>query len=281
MDVRKTVTDAGYIAIGLGVMGYQQAPDPAPRAQRKLDAVPARVADRGREVQGFLAEGTRQIGARGTAARGQRRGAGAHRRSAGCRSRRRGRQAGRARRRAGAGQLGELPERVVQVIEPVAARVRELHRHRGLSPDSRNRTTEHGPGRTFRACSLPLPAVSAPPVSSPGSCAPCRRATSSPIVNTGRRRRVPRPLRLPRPRLGHLHARRRVERRAGLGPRGRDLRHARRARALRRPHLVPARRQGPRHPPLPHAAAARGRDALRGDGRDRRGPGASASGCCR
>ncbi|HTD50126.1 MAG TPA: hypothetical protein VK771_05970, partial [Acidimicrobiia bacterium] len=24
MDVRKTVTDAGYIAIGLGVMGYQQ-----------------------------------------------------------------------------------------------------------------------------------------------------------------------------------------------------------------------------------------------------------------
>ena len=25
MDVKKTVTDAGYIAIGLGVMGYQQA----------------------------------------------------------------------------------------------------------------------------------------------------------------------------------------------------------------------------------------------------------------
>ena len=49
-----------------------------------------------------------------------------------------------------------------------------------------------------------------------------------------RRRRVPRPVRLSRPRLGHLHARRRVERRAGLGPRRRDVRDARRAAALRR-----------------------------------------------
>ena len=38
----------------------------------------------------------------------------------------------------------------------------------------------------------------------------------------------------------------------GLGPGGRDVRHDRRARPLRRGHLVPARRPRPRHAPLPH-----------------------------
>ena len=72
MDVRKTVTDAGYIAIGLGVMGYQQTQIRRRELTTKLGAVPAkfgsvpgRFEERGREVQGFLAEGSRQIGARG------------------------------------------------------------------------------------------------------------------------------------------------------------------------------------------------------------------------
>ncbi len=38
--------------------------------------------------------------------------------------------------------------------------------------------------------------------------------------------------------------------------------------ALRRRHLVPARRQGSRDPPLPHRSPARGRAALGGHGRD-------------
>src|SRR6476469_1392212 len=107
MDVRKTVTDAGYIAIGLGVMGYQQTQIRRRELAGKLGAVPGRFEERGREVQGFLAEGSRQIGARGVAARG------------------RAEQQVRATV-SRVQELGEeVAERVVQVIEPVAARVRE------------------------------------------------------------------------------------------------------------------------------------------------------------
>jgi hypothetical protein len=126
MDVRKTVTDAGYIAIGLGVMGYQQGQTRRRELTGKLDTVTDRVGERGREVQGFLAEGSRQVGARGIAARD------------------RAEEQVRVTviRVHGLGtdvakfvepvveqvqsQLGELPEKVVQVIEPVAARVRVL-----------------------------------------------------------------------------------------------------------------------------------------------------------
>src|SRR5476649_2222427 len=69
MDVRKTVTDAGYIAIGLGVMGYQQAQTRRRELTGKLDAVTDHVGARSREVQGFLSEGSRQVGSRGVAAR--------------------------------------------------------------------------------------------------------------------------------------------------------------------------------------------------------------------
>ena len=65
-------------------------------------------------------------------------------------------------------------------------------------------------------------------------------------------------LRLPRPRLGHLHARRRVQPRAGLGPRRRDVRDPRRARALRRPTpgSGSATRTSPRTSSAPSACAA-------------------------
>jgi ElaB/YqjD/DUF883 family membrane-anchored ribosome-binding protein len=125
MDVRKTVTDAGYIAIGLGVMGYQQTQIRRRELTTKLGAVPAKVEERGREVQGFLAEGTRQIGARGVAARGR---AEDQVKATVSRVQELGDEvAKRVEPVVGQvqSQIGDLPERVVQVIEPVAARVRE------------------------------------------------------------------------------------------------------------------------------------------------------------
>ena len=125
MDVRKTVTDAGYIAIGLGVMGYQQTQTRRRELTTKLGAVPAKFEERGREVQGFLAEGTRQIGARGVAARDR---AEDQVRSTVTKVQELG---GEVAKRVEPvveqvqAQLGDLPERVVQVIEPVAAKVRE------------------------------------------------------------------------------------------------------------------------------------------------------------
>ena len=105
MDVRKTVTDAGYIAIGLGVMGYQQAQIRRRELHHASSAqCPAAFEERGREVQGFLAEGSRQIGARGVAARGRAEDQVRDNGVTGAGARRRGRQARRARRRARAGR---------------------------------------------------------------------------------------------------------------------------------------------------------------------------------
>ena len=126
MDVKKTVSDAGYIAIGLGVMGYQQAQTRRRELTSRLDTASGKVSDRGREVQGFVAEGTRQIGARGSAAKGR---AEDQVRSQVEKLQEFGTEV--ARRVEPVvdqvqGQLGQVPERVVQVIEPLTARVREL-----------------------------------------------------------------------------------------------------------------------------------------------------------
>ena len=126
MDLRKTVTDAGYIAIGLGVMGYQQTQTRRRELTGKLDSVTGQVSARGREVQGFLAEGTRQVGARGVAAKdraeGQVRITVIKVHGLGTEVAKRVEPVvGQAQT-----QLGDLPERMVQVIEPLAARVREL-----------------------------------------------------------------------------------------------------------------------------------------------------------
>src|SRR5690242_1781121 len=125
MDVRKAVTDAGYIVIGLGVMGYQQTQTRRRELTSKFGAVPAKFEERGREVQGFLAEGSRQIGARGLAARDR-----AEEQVRATVSRVQGLGGEVAKRVEPVvgqvqSQLGDLPERVVQVIEPVAAKVRE------------------------------------------------------------------------------------------------------------------------------------------------------------
>jgi hypothetical protein len=130
MDVRKTATDAGYIAIGLGVMGYQQAQTRRRELTGKLDTVTDHLGARRREVHGFLAEGTRQVGARGVAARDQ---AEAQVRDTVTTTIVKVHSfgtevvqyvepvVGQVQT-----QLGDIPEKVVQVIEPVAARVRGI-----------------------------------------------------------------------------------------------------------------------------------------------------------
>ena len=130
MDVRKTATDAGYIAIGLGVMGYQQAQTRRRELTGKLDAVTDHLGARSREVHGFVTEGSRQVGARGVAAKDQ-----AEEQvrntvtttvvkvhSFGTEIVQRVEPAvGQVQN-----QVCELPEKVVQVIEPLTARVREF-----------------------------------------------------------------------------------------------------------------------------------------------------------
>jgi gas vesicle protein len=129
-DVRKTFVDAGYIAIGLGVMGYQQAQERGrelrTRATEMTDQVEHCIAERVREVQNFVAEGSRQV----------------DRRSRLARQRAEDQARATVARATGLGsevtkrvepvvaqvqaQVSELPERVVQAMEPVAARVREF-----------------------------------------------------------------------------------------------------------------------------------------------------------
>jgi hypothetical protein len=126
MDVRKTATDAGYIAIGLGVMGYQQAQSRRRELTGKLDTVTDQVGARTREVHGFVTEGTRQVGARGVAARDRAQGQihmtviKVHGLGSDVAQR-----VEPVREQVQA-QLGDIPERMVQAIEPVAAKVRGL-----------------------------------------------------------------------------------------------------------------------------------------------------------
>jgi hypothetical protein len=106
-------------------MGYQQTQIRRRELTHKLGAVPAKVDERGREVRGFLAEGTRQIGARGGAARGR---AEEQVKATVSRVQELGDEVAKLVEPVVGqvqSQLGDLPERVVQVIEPVAARVRE------------------------------------------------------------------------------------------------------------------------------------------------------------
>ena len=118
-NAQKSLTDAGYIVIGLGVMGYQQAQLRARAAQKRAGEAGTYVADRARGVRGTIdtqAQSARtqaETQVRNTVAR-----AGALRDEVGKRVEP---VVGQAK-----AQLGELPERVVQAMEPVAARVREM-----------------------------------------------------------------------------------------------------------------------------------------------------------
>jgi hypothetical protein len=126
MDVRKTATDAGYIAIGLGVMGYQQAQTRRRELTGKLDTVTDHVGARTREVHGFVSEGTRQVGARGVAAKDRAQGQihmtviKVHGLGSDVVQR------VEPVREQVQSQLGDIPERMVQAVEPLAAKVRGL-----------------------------------------------------------------------------------------------------------------------------------------------------------
>jgi hypothetical protein len=116
---QKSLTDAGYIAVGLAVMGYQQAQIHARAAQKRAGVAGTYVADRARGVrdtidtQAQTARTQTETQVRNTVAR-----AGVLRDEVGKRVEPVVDQA--------KAQLGELPERVVQAMEPIAARVREL-----------------------------------------------------------------------------------------------------------------------------------------------------------
>ncbi|HEV7524498.1 MAG TPA: hypothetical protein VGP92_06005 [Acidimicrobiia bacterium] len=122
-NAQKTLTDAGYIAVGLGVMGFQQAQARARAARGRVSEVGDCVAGRARNLRSTIDAQTQtartqaETQVRNTVSRA-------------------GAQASALRDEVGKrvepvvgqvqAQLGDLPERVVQAMEPVAARVREL-----------------------------------------------------------------------------------------------------------------------------------------------------------
>jgi hypothetical protein len=118
-NATKSLTDAGYIAVGLGVMGFQQAQIRARAAQKRVSEAGGCVAGRARDVRNSINAQTQtartqaETQVRSTVTR-----AGAFRDELGKRA---APVVGQVQ-----AQLGELPERVVQAMEPVAARVREL-----------------------------------------------------------------------------------------------------------------------------------------------------------
>jgi hypothetical protein len=118
-DVRKTLTDTGYIAIGLGVMGFQQAQERGRKLRTRLAATGDCLGARTREAQEKLETSSRLARSR---AEGQVRTTVARAHEL------RGEVEKRFEPVVGQvqTQLVELPERVVQAMEPVAARVREL-----------------------------------------------------------------------------------------------------------------------------------------------------------
>ena len=118
-NAKKTLTDAGYIAVGLGVMGFQQAQIRVRSARERVSDAGTCFAGRARDVQTKVGTHTQsarsqaEVQVRHTVVRA---------------SELRDELNKRVEPVVGQvqAQLGDLPERVVQAMEPVAARVREL-----------------------------------------------------------------------------------------------------------------------------------------------------------
>ena len=116
-NAQKTLTDAGYIVVGLGVMGFQQAQLRARAARIHVSDAGSCVAGRARDAQSKLGTHTQtartqaEVQVRHTVVR-----AGAWREEL---EKLVEPVVGQVQT-----QLGDLPERVVQAMEPVAARVR-------------------------------------------------------------------------------------------------------------------------------------------------------------
>jgi hypothetical protein len=111
-DVRKTFTDAGYIAIGLGVMGFQQAQVRRRELQGRLENAGSCLADRARDARERAQEFAGEIGQRVEPLKGQVEG-------------RLGDLPDRINK-AVEGSLGDLPERVNKAVEEATTRVRDL-----------------------------------------------------------------------------------------------------------------------------------------------------------
>src|SRR5690242_20599295 len=94
-DVRKTVTDAGYIAIGLGVMSFQQAQARRRELQQRLESASSCLGERAREAAGKAEEFANEHGHR-------------------------------VEPRSERFDVGDLPERANKAAKPVYDRVREL-----------------------------------------------------------------------------------------------------------------------------------------------------------
>jgi hypothetical protein len=136
-EIRKTLVDAGYIAIGLGVMGYQQAQERGRTLRARVSAAVDRAenctTERARQAQAFVTDAASGVSDLAGNARADTRVA---RDRAEEQVRATVARAGELRSEVAKrvepvveqvqSQLGELPERVVQAMEPVAARVREL-----------------------------------------------------------------------------------------------------------------------------------------------------------
>src|SRR6516165_9059354 len=100
-NFQKSVTDAGYIAVGLGVMGVQQV-------QERGRTLRTRIAASGDCLTAKAHDARTRFEARATELRGKV-------------EERVEPMVGQVQT-----QIVELPERVVEALEPVAARVREL-----------------------------------------------------------------------------------------------------------------------------------------------------------
>ncbi|HWS48004.1 MAG TPA: hypothetical protein VN636_19230 [Acidimicrobiia bacterium] len=117
--MRKTLTDAGYIAVGLGVLGFQQVQIRGRELGERAVSVRVCVRDRARDARDRVEHRSRdardqaQTQVRATITRSKELG---------------GELTKRVEPVVGQvhAQINDLPERVVQAWEPVAARVREL-----------------------------------------------------------------------------------------------------------------------------------------------------------
>jgi uncharacterized membrane protein YccC len=118
-NAQKSLTDAGYIAVGLGVMGFQQAQIRARAAQKRVTEAGGCVAGRVRDVRSTLdthsqtARTQAEAQVRNTVARAEQFRTEVEKRVEPV--------VGQVQ-----AQLSDLPERVVQTMEPVAARVRSI-----------------------------------------------------------------------------------------------------------------------------------------------------------
>ncbi len=125
MDVRNTLTDAGYIALGLGMMGVQQAQVRRRQLQQRVHDAGTCLAGQVGEVQGRVNAQGRNLDAKAREAKGRAEGTVTQ-------------TVSRVQELATEvttrvepvlvqvqATAAELPERVAQAIEPVTARVRE------------------------------------------------------------------------------------------------------------------------------------------------------------